>query len=66
MIGVNDTPAEILQLSGAWPEAIETARRVSERECSSAERPTTADPFYQQAEIHRLRGEFAASEKAYR
>ena len=26
----------------------------------------TAHAFYQQAEIHRLRGEFTAAEKAYR
>jgi DNA-binding NarL/FixJ family response regulator len=57
--------AEILQLGGAWPEAIEEARRASDR-LSSADAATAADACYQRAEIHRLRGEFAAAEEAYR
>jgi DNA-binding NarL/FixJ family response regulator len=57
--------AEILQLSGAWPEAIAEARRASERRAEGDER-ITAEGFYQQGEIHRLRGEFAEAEDAYK
>lgn len=57
---------EIQQLAGAWPEAIEEARRVSERPARPAEPPeATGDAFYQQAEIHRLRGDLGAAEEAY-
>lgn len=52
--------AEVMQLHGAWPEALEEARRAGERETP----PAAA--FYQQAEMHRLTGEFTAAEKAYR
>ncbi len=52
--------AEILQMSGTWPAAIEEARRACQRD-----RPSAA-AFYQQAEIHRLRGDFLAAEEAYR
>ena len=57
--------AEILQLSGAWPEAIAEARRASEHVVEGDER-ITADGFYQQGEIHRLRGEVAEAEDAYK
>ena len=60
---------EILQLGGAWTEAIEAARTTAER-LAGAERGEPAEAAgeacYQQAEIHRLRGEHAAAEAAYR
>ena len=58
--------AELLQLGGSWPEAIEEARRASERVASKAEWQTAADACYQQAEVHRLRGDFSAAERDYR
>ena len=58
--------AEIQQLSGAWPEAIEEARRVSARSPRADDPGAGGDAFYQEAEIHRLRGEAAAAEAAYR
>lgn len=57
---------EILQLQGAWPDALEAA----ERACEWLSGPTAWDSlgsaYYQLAEIQRLRGEFAKAEQAYR
>lgn len=58
--------AELMQLHGAWHEALEEARRACERLAREMNRRWTAQAFYQQAEVHRLRGEFAAAEDAYR
>ena len=55
--------AEIMQLHGAWGEAANEAKRACER---LAGRPAVGMAFYQQAELHRLRGEFAEAENAYR
>lgn len=57
--------AEIMQLGGAWSESIEAAQRASMPR-GSTESDVAADAFYQQAEIHRLRGELPAAEEAYR
>ena len=56
--------AEIMQLRGTWPEAMEEARRASVRS-QGFDRRATAAAIYQQAEVHRLKGEFAAAERAY-
>jgi DNA-binding CsgD family transcriptional regulator len=55
--------AEIMQLHGAWGEAANEAKRACER---LSGRPAVGLAFYQQAELHRLRGEFAKAENAYR
>jgi DNA-binding CsgD family transcriptional regulator len=57
--------AEIMQLHGAWQDAIEEAQRARERS-EGVDQQAAAAAFYQQAEVHRLRGEFAAAEEAYR
>ena len=58
--------AQIMQLRGAWSEAIEEARRAAER-CLRAENPAAAgEACYQRGEIHRLLGDYRAAEEAYR
>jgi DNA-binding CsgD family transcriptional regulator/tetratricopeptide (TPR) repeat protein len=55
--------AEIMQLQGAWPDAMEEAQRACEVLSGHA---AVALAHYQQGELHRLRGEFAEAEEAYR
>ena len=57
--------AEILKLQGAWSEAMAEACCASEYSERHHRRPP-AGALYQQAEIHRLRGEYAKAEAAYR
>jgi DNA-binding CsgD family transcriptional regulator len=57
--------AEILQLHGAWPDAAGAARRACERLLPRAQ-PAVGRAFYQEAELHRLCGEFAQAEEGYR
>lgn len=56
--------AELLQLDGAWPEALDEARRASERAPDGEAIAGAA--LYQQGEVQRLRGELAAAEESYR
>jgi DNA-binding CsgD family transcriptional regulator len=58
--------AELLQFRGSWREAIDEARRACDRAASKLEWQTAADSHYQQGEVHRLRGDFPAAERAYR
>jgi DNA-binding CsgD family transcriptional regulator/tetratricopeptide (TPR) repeat protein len=55
--------AEIMLLHGAWGEAANEANLACER---LAGRPAVGMALYQRAEVHRLRGEFAEAEAAYR
>jgi DNA-binding NarL/FixJ family response regulator len=58
--------AEIMQLQGAWQDALVEAQRAGERLAQGGGRPWVGSAYYQQGELHRLRGEFAQSEDAYR
>ncbi|MEJ2185781.1 MAG: LuxR C-terminal-related transcriptional regulator [Gemmatimonadota bacterium] len=58
--------AEILRLRGAWPDAMDEARRAAERFALGSEPNAMGFAVYLQAEVHRLRGEFGAAEEAYR
>src|SRR6185503_16877835 len=55
--------AEIMQLHGAWPDAMDEAQRACEQ---LAGQPAVGLAWYEQAELHRLRGELAQAERAYR
>jgi ATP/maltotriose-dependent transcriptional regulator MalT len=57
--------AEILQLNGAWPDALEQARRAGHRFVETRNRAAGL-AYYRQGELLRLQGEFAAAEDAYR
>jgi tetratricopeptide (TPR) repeat protein len=58
--------AQILQLHGAWQDALGEA----ERACATLARGPAPGgigaAYYQQGELHRLRGEFVKAEEAYR
>lgn len=56
--------SEIMQLGGAWPEAFEQARQASSR-LSGSRGGEAGDAFYQEGELHRLRGELDEAEEAY-
>jgi ATP/maltotriose-dependent transcriptional regulator MalT len=58
--------AEIMQLHGAWRDALEEARRARQRCAQGTNQSVAGQAFYRQGEIHRLQGEFSAAEEAYR
>jgi DNA-binding CsgD family transcriptional regulator len=58
--------AEIMELHGAWREALEEARRAHQRCLQGKNQSAAAQAFYRQAEVHRLQGRFSAAEEAYR
>ena len=57
--------AEILHLHGAWPEAVEEARRAGERLAHAADSWATGGALYRQGEVYRVLGDFTAAEDAY-
>lgn len=57
---------EMLQLSGAWVDALDEARRACEQLSNPTPHAPIGSAHYQIGELHRLRGEFTAAEAAYR
>jgi ATP/maltotriose-dependent transcriptional regulator MalT len=57
--------AEIMQLHGAWPEALEEAERARERLSEPPGQPAVGMAFNRLGELHRLRGDFDQAEEAY-
>ncbi len=55
--------AEIMQLHGAWTDAVQEAARAAER---LAGEPAAGDALYRQAELHRLGGRLDRAEDGYR
>jgi DNA-binding CsgD family transcriptional regulator len=59
--------AEIMQLRGAWEDALQEARRAAERFTQGVLNELACGrALYRQGEVHRLRGELDAAEDAYR
>ena len=58
--------AEILTLHGAWPEAFEQAQQARDWLDDGIGGPTLGGAYYQLGELHRLRGENADAEAAYK
>jgi len=58
--------AELLQLDGAWQQALEEARTACERLAKVARAPELGEAHYRCAEVHRLRGEHDLAEEEYR
>ena len=58
--------AEIMQLRGAWADALEELQRAAQRAELAGNLRVAAHAAYRRGEILRLRGEFAAAEDAYR
>lgn len=54
--------AEILQLQGDWPTAMDSARRAHER---LGAQPAAGSAAYVMADLHRLRGEVAQAERLF-
>ncbi|ROS42697.1 LuxR C-terminal-related transcriptional regulator [Amycolatopsis thermoflava] len=58
--------SELLQLVGDWPDAVREARTACARLDHRYGHVVAGMAYYQLAEIHRLRGEFADAERSYR
>jgi DNA-binding CsgD family transcriptional regulator len=58
--------AEIMQLHGSWQDALQEAQRAGERFAQRQSQVLAAHALYRQGEVHRLRGELADAEAAYR
>lgn len=58
--------AEILQLQGSWPDALEEAQKARHRFVETMNESRVGLALYREAELHRLLGQFDDAEEAYR
>ncbi|MGH8826995.1 MAG: tetratricopeptide repeat protein, partial [Jiangellaceae bacterium] len=58
--------AEIFRLHGEWPDAVRVAKSASARFLDGDVQVAAGAAFDQEAEVHRLRGDFARAEECYR
>ena len=58
--------SELLQLHGAWEDAIAEAQRAADCSARTPAAPDGGAACYQQGELHRLRGDFARADEWYR
>ncbi|MDC3727032.1 LuxR family transcriptional regulator [Rhodococcus sp. Rp3] len=58
--------AQMLQLEGDWSQAMDLARLALQRLSDPPGQPAMGVALYEQGELHRLRGEFAEADAAYR
>jgi DNA-binding CsgD family transcriptional regulator len=57
---------ELMQLEGAWTDAMEAARQACDHLSGPVTWDTLGSAYYQLGELQRLRGEFAEAEESYR
>lgn len=57
--------AEVLQLRGKWSEALSEAELACTQLSANSPKAALGSAVYRVAELHRMRGEFAAAEEAY-
>lgn len=58
--------AHIMQVDGAWPGALDEVGQACELLGKPPAHPAAGSAFYQQAELHRLRGDFVEAAESYR
>jgi DNA-binding CsgD family transcriptional regulator len=58
--------AGIMLVHGAWRDALEEAERARERSERAMNPAAAGEALYQQGQVYKLRGDFAAAEEAYR
>jgi tetratricopeptide (TPR) repeat protein len=56
---------QIMRFRGAWVEARQEVRRARERLTRPQVQPAVGAALYEEAELHRVRGELAAAERCY-
>lgn len=58
--------AQLLRMRGHWPQALQQARDAVQRCVGDFDREAAGLAHYEQAEVHRLRGDASAAEACYR